>query len=102
MPPSPVATTVTQTWPLSRSSTVAPKMMFVSSVAACAHHLGGLVDLEQGQVLAAGDREQDAAGADDLRVDQRRAERALGGLAGAVLAGLGVADAHQRRAGVAT
>ena len=32
--PSPVATTVTQTWPASRSSTVAPKMMFVSSVAA--------------------------------------------------------------------
>src|SRR5206468_11753097 len=33
-PPKPVATTVTQTWPFSRSSTVAPKMMFVSSVAA--------------------------------------------------------------------
>ena len=33
-PPKPVATTVTQTWPVSRSSTVAPKMMFVSSVAA--------------------------------------------------------------------
>jgi hypothetical protein len=32
--PMPVATTVTQTWPVSRSSTVAPKMMFVSSVAA--------------------------------------------------------------------
>jgi len=33
-PPRPVATTVTHTWPASRSSTVAPKMMFVSSVAA--------------------------------------------------------------------
>src|SRR5579862_6579380 len=32
--PMPVATTVTHTWPVSRSSTVAPKMMFVSSVAA--------------------------------------------------------------------
>ena len=30
----PVATTVTQTWPVRRSSIVAPKMMFVSSVAA--------------------------------------------------------------------
>ena len=30
----PVATTVTHTWPVSRSSTLAPKMMFVSSVAA--------------------------------------------------------------------
>jgi hypothetical protein len=35
MPPRPVATTVTQTWPVSRGSTVAPKMMFVSSVAVC-------------------------------------------------------------------
>ena len=34
LPPSPVAITVTHTWPLRRSSTVAPKMMFVSSVAA--------------------------------------------------------------------
>ena len=34
LPPSPVATTVIQSWPLSRSSIVAPKMMFVSSVAA--------------------------------------------------------------------
>src|SRR4029079_6972267 len=33
IPPSPVATTVTQTCPVSRGSTVAPKMMFVSSVA---------------------------------------------------------------------
>ena len=33
-PPSPVATTVIQSWPLRRSSMVAPKMMFVSSVAA--------------------------------------------------------------------
>ena len=33
-PLRPVATTVTQTWPASRSSTVAPKMMFVSSTAA--------------------------------------------------------------------
>src|SRR5262249_23160026 len=32
--PKPVAITVTQTWPVRRSSTVAPKMMFVSSVEA--------------------------------------------------------------------
>ena len=40
-----------------------------------ADDLGGLVDLEQRQVVAAGDREQDAARADDLGVDQRRAQR---------------------------
>ena len=33
-PPRPVAITVIQIWPVSRSSIVAPKMMFVSSVAA--------------------------------------------------------------------
>ena len=61
-PPRPVATTVTHTWPASRSSTVAPKMMFVSSTAAWLIDLGCLVDLVQRQVLAARDREQDAAG----------------------------------------
>ena len=68
--------TVTQTWPVSRSSIVAPKMMFVSSRRAAAHDLGRLVDLEQREVVAAGDREQDPARADELGVDQRRAERA--------------------------
>ena len=52
-----------------------------------ADHLGRLVDLEQGQVLPARDREQDPARTDDLGVDQRRAQGALGGLAGAALAG---------------
>ena len=70
-PPSPVATTVTQIWPFSRSSIVAPKMMFVSSTAPCADDLGRLVHLEQRQVVAAGDREQDPAGAAELGVDQR-------------------------------
>ena len=46
-PPRPVATTVTQTWPVSRSSIVAPKMRFVSSTAPLAHDLCRLVDLEQ-------------------------------------------------------
>ena len=74
-------------------------MMFVSSVAVCADDLGRLVDLDEREVVAAGDREQDAARADDLRVDERRAERALRGLARAVRAGR-VADAHERRARV--
>ena len=39
---------------------VAPKMMFVSSVAAPADHLGGVVDLHERQVVAARDREEDA------------------------------------------
>ena len=84
--PRPVATTVTQTWPVSRSSIVAPKMMFVSSVARCADDLRGLVDLEEREVVAARDREQDALRADDLGLDQRRAERPLDGLARAVVA----------------
>ena len=82
----PVATTVTQTWPVSRSSIVAPKMMFVSSVGGGTDRLGGLVHLDQGHVVAAGDREQDPPGAGDLRVDQRRAQRALRSLLRAVLA----------------
>ena len=50
-----------------------------------ANHLGSFVHLDQPQVVAAGDREQDAARAGDLLVDQRRAQRALGCLARAVL-----------------
>src|SRR2546426_12682953 len=40
-------------------------------------HLCGLVDLEERQIVAACDREQDAAGAVELRVDQRRTQRTL-------------------------
>ena len=61
--------------------------------------LGRLVDLEQAEVLAAGDVEQDAAGALDRLLQQRRRHRGLGRLGGARLAGRGP-DAHQRRAGV--
>ena len=61
--------------------------------------LGRLVDLEQAEVVAAGDVEQDAGGALDRLLQQRRGDRGLGGLGGAVLAA-GGADAHQRRAGV--
>ena len=64
-----------------------------------AHRLGRLVHLVEREVVAAGDREQDAARAGDLGLDQRAAKRALGRFLGAVLAGR-VADAHQRRAGV--
>ncbi len=99
VPPRPVATTVTHTWPVSRESTVAPKMMFVSSVAVCAHDLGRLVDLDEREVVPARDREQDPARADDLGVDERRAERPLGGVARPRRTGR-VADAHQRGAGV--
>ncbi len=52
-----------------------------------ADHLRGLVHLVERQVVAACDREQDAAGAGDLGLDQRAPQRPLGGLAGAVLAG---------------
>ena len=61
--------------------------------------LGRLVDLEQAEVAAAGDVEQDAAGALDARLEQRRADRRPRRLDGAVLAA-GHADAHERRAGV--
>ena len=61
--------------------------------------LRGLVDLEQAQVAAAGDVEQDAGGALDGLLEQRARDRGLGRLRGAVLAG-GLADAHERRAGV--
>src|SRR5215211_3776844 len=61
--------------------------------------LGGLVDLEQAQIAAAGDVEQDAGGALDRLLEQRARDRGLGGLGRAVLA-RGRADAHQRRPGV--
>ena len=70
MPARPVATTVIQTCPVSRSSIVAPKMMFVSS-APRADDLGRLVHLVEREVVAAGDREQDPARTDELGVDQR-------------------------------
>ena len=48
--------------------------------------LGRLVDLEQAEVPAAGDVEQDAGRALDRLLEQRRGDRVLGGLGGAVLA----------------
>src|SRR5437667_4306178 len=62
-------------------------------------HLGGLVDLVERQIVAAGDREQDALRTQDLLVDQRRAERPLGGLARTVLARR-EADSHQGGSGL--
>ena len=64
-----------------------------------AHDLGRLVHLDEREIVAARDREQDAACADDLRVDERRAQRALRSLSRAVLSGR-VADSHERGAGV--
>src|SRR3954470_10342510 len=61
--------------------------------------LGGLVDLEQPEVLAARDVERDAGGALDGLLEQRRGDRGLGRLGRAALTG-GRADAHERRAGV--
>ena len=60
---------------------------------------GRLVDLEEPEVGAAGDREQHAVGAVDRGLEQRAGDRHLGGSDRAVLAP-GRADAHQRRAGV--
>jgi hypothetical protein len=77
---SPIATTVTHTWPLSRSSTVAPKMIFVSSVAAW-RTTSAASFTSRRQVVAAAMR-AGSPRADDLGVDQRRAERTLGRLAG--------------------
>ena len=48
--------------------------------------LGRLVDLEQAEVVAAGDVEQDAGRALDRLLEQRRGDRDLGRLGGAVLA----------------
>ena len=62
---------------------------------------GGFVDLEQGQVLAAGDRDQQAAGALHRGiVDQRIGDRGLGRGQRALLAG-GLAGAHHRLAHLA-
>ena len=59
-----------------------------------------VVDLEQAEVAAAGDVQEDAGGALDARLEQRARDRGAGGLGGAVLARRR-ADAHQRRAGLA-
>lgn len=60
-----------------------------------ADQLGGLVDLEQAEVGAAGDGEQDAACAVDGGFQERRGDRHLGRRHGAVVAA-GRADAHER------
>src|SRR6478735_9328184 len=60
---------------------------------------GGLVDLEQAEVRATGDREQHAVRAVDAGLEQRAGDRHLGRGHGAVLAA-GRADAHEVRAGV--
>src|SRR3954452_14118129 len=63
-----------------------------------AHHLGRLADLDQGEVGAAGDREQDRAGALHRGLQQRRGDRFFGGLHRPGLA-MGHADAEQGTAG---
>src|SRR4051794_6855297 len=60
-----------------------------------AHYLSCLVDLEQREVVPAGDRKENASRADDLGVDEGRAQRALGRLARAGLPRR-EADPHDR------
>ena len=62
------------------------------------HEASGLVDLEQTEVGTALDRQQDAVGAVDARLEQRARDSEFGGLHRAVLA-TGRTDAHERRAG---
>src|SRR5262245_36184280 len=64
------------------------------------HHLSGLVDLEQPEIQRAGDVEQDAGGAVERRLEERRGDGGRGGGGGAAVAGAG-ADAHQGRPRVA-
>ena len=61
--------------------------------------LGGVLDLEHCQVLAAGDREQDALGSGDRNIEEWRIDGGAGGFDGAILAD-GRADAHEGRAGI--
>src|SRR4051794_13464095 len=63
------------------------------------HRLGGLVDLPQGEVPAAGDREQDRAGALQRGLEQRRLDRMLDRVHRAVISGAH-ADAEQRLPGL--
>ena len=95
----PVAITVTRISSVMPSSITAPKMMFEFGVGGGVDQLGRLVDLEQPEVAPAGDVEQDAGGALDGFLQQRRGDRLLGGLRRARLA-RGGADPHQRRPGV--
>src|SRR5829696_134903 len=61
--------------------------------------LGGLVDLEEAEVPAAGDVEQDARGPLHRLLEQGAGDGVLGRFGRAVLAA-GLADAHQRGAGL--
>ena len=62
--------------------------------------LGGLVDLEQTEVAATGDGEQDAPGTFDGGLEQRGGDGGTGGAERTTLAGA-VADAHEGRTGIA-
>ena len=85
-PSKPVAMTVIMTSSPSRSLKLVPKMMFASGSAADADLLRRLGDLEQRQVRAARDVEQDPLGAADVDLEERARDRLAGGLDGAVLA----------------
>ncbi len=74
-------------------------MMLASGSTACLDDLGRLVDLEEGEVVAADDVEEDALGALDRYIQQRAGQGFLGGVDGPVLPGP-LADGHPGRAGV--
>ena len=76
-----------------------PKMMFAFESAALWTISAASLTSNRPRSRAAGDVEQDAGGALDGLLEQRAGDRLLGGLGGAVLAA-GLADAHERRAGV--
>jgi hypothetical protein len=91
--------TVTRTSSPRASSMTAPKMMLASGWRR-RRRAARLVDLEQAEVAAAGDVQQDAVGAVHARLEQRAGDGHLGGDGGAVVAA-GVADAHEGAAGAA-
>ena len=94
-----VATTVTQTWSAERLVDVGAEDDVGVGVGGFADQLGRLADLDQREVLAAGDREQDRAGALHRGLEQRRGDRFFGGEHRPALAGAH-ADPEQRPAGV--
>ena len=78
--------TVTRTSSPIASSMTAPKMMFAFWIGGARDDLGRLVHLEQPDVRAAGDVEEDPGRALDRRLEQRRRDGGARRLGRAVLA----------------
>ena len=94
--PKPAASTVTRTLPGHRRIDRRAEDDLRVGIDRAADHVGRFVDLVHRHVRAAGDVEDHAARAFDRRLEQRRGDRLLRGIGGAVLAGA-FADAHHRR-----